>query len=63
MCESQAILVKNGVEETLLNDVVLLEQTSEGIKLVNIRGETKVLKDVKLAKIDFLKHRIYFMPR
>lgn len=62
MCESKAVLVKSGSEEPLLDDVVLLEQTSEGIKLVNIRGEVKVLKNVRLAKIDFLKHTIYFEP-
>ncbi len=64
MCESKAVVIKNGSEEVLLDDVVLLNVREDGsIVLINIEGRELVVKELKLDRIDFIKHRIYFKPR
>jgi len=61
MCESKAILIKNNTEETLLNDVILLEKEGPKYILYNIEGKKLVLsEEYTLVKIDFLKHTIFF---
>ena len=62
MCESKALIVKNGREELLMEDVTYLETTPQELILVNIKGEKLVLKNHRISKIDFLKHRIYLEP-
>lgn len=57
MCESTAFLVKDGKEEKLLEDVVLLKPEGNKIILKNILGETQEIEAV-VDHIDLLGHRI-----
>ena len=59
MCESKAILKKDGSEELIMDDVVLLEMTDRGILLIDIKGERKLLENHVIDYIDFIKHKIY----
>ncbi len=64
MCESRAVVVTNGSEQLLLDDVVELRVLDDGsIKLVNIEGREMILRDLSLHRIDFVNHRIYFVKR
>ncbi|RLG81410.1 MAG: RNA-binding protein [Thermoprotei archaeon] len=61
MCESKAVLLKNGEEETIMDDVVLLETKDHKYVLYRIDGnKIELSKEYKLLRIDFLKHKIYF---
>ncbi|MCD6488185.1 MAG: CooT family nickel-binding protein [Desulfurococcales archaeon] len=59
MCESKAILKKDGSEEPIMDDVALLEMTDRGILLIDIKGERKLLENHVIDYIDFIKHKIY----
>lgn len=61
MCESKAVIVKSGKEETIMDDVVLLERIDHRYVLYRIDGRKVELPEgYRLLRIDFLKHRIYF---
>ena len=61
MCESKAILLKNGEEETIMDDVALLERLDGKYVLYKIDGsKIELSEEYRLLKIDFLKHKIYF---
>ncbi len=62
MCESKAIELTEAGEKLLLDDVALLENKDDAIILYNIEGKKIELpKDqYVIARIDFLKHKIYF---
>ena len=57
MCESTAFLKKNGEEEKLLEDVVMLKPQGEKIVLTSILGDTKEVDGV-VDHIDLMNHRI-----
>jgi len=64
VCESRAILLIDGEERTVLDDVVDLVVLEDGsVKLVNIEGRELVLRDAALYRIDFINHRIYFVKK
>ncbi|BBO68759.1 hypothetical protein DSCA_26890 [Desulfosarcina alkanivorans] len=44
MCDVNVFVVKNGVEEKVLENVDLIEEVPDGIRLVNIFGEERTLK-------------------
>lgn len=44
MCDVTAYLIKNGAEEKILENVDVVEETSDGIRLMNIFGEEKSVK-------------------
>jgi predicted RNA-binding protein len=43
MCDVNAILINNGAEENILENVDLVEEVAGGMRLVNIFGEEKTL--------------------
>jgi predicted RNA-binding protein len=58
MCESSAYLKnKDGQEELLLEDVVMLKPSGGRIVLMNILGEKKEI-EAGIEQIDLLKHKI-----
>ncbi|RLG73458.1 MAG: RNA-binding protein [Thermoprotei archaeon] len=60
MCESKAVVIINGREEKIMDDVALLEMKNGKVILRDIIG--KVLEiNYTLVKIDFLKHKIVFV--
>jgi predicted RNA-binding protein len=57
MCESTAFLKKNGDEEKLLEDVVMLKPEGSKIVLTSVLGETKEVEGA-VDHIDLMNHRI-----
>ncbi len=62
MCESKAVLVANGREEEIMDNVALLEIRNGKILLKDILGESLEVNYV-LSKIDFINHKIVFIKR
>ena len=61
MCESKAILLRDGKEETIMDDVALLEVKDHKYVLYRIDGnKIELSEEYNLLRIDFLKHKIYF---
>jgi len=59
MCESNAFVLRGDGEEALLEEVAVIEPIEGGYKLVGLFGEETVVKG-KLARIDFIKHKVLF---
>ncbi len=57
MCEAHVYIVRNGEEEKVLEDVDLIEVVQDGIRLVNIFGEQKVLK-ARLKSYDSSERKV-----
>lgn len=57
MCESTAFLKKNGDEEKLLEDVVMLKPEGGKIVLTSVLGETREVEGT-VDHIDLMNHRI-----
>ena len=58
MCEAKVYVAKNGDEEQIMQDVVLVQPEGETCLLVNLLGEQKLVQG-RIERIDFLKHIVY----
>ncbi len=61
MCDTTAFIVRNGIEEKLLENVDRVEFDGDAIAISNIFGEEKTLK-ARLKLIDTRENRILFEP-
>ncbi|OQY50803.1 MAG: RNA-binding protein [Desulfobacteraceae bacterium 4572_87] len=61
MCESTAYILRDGKEEVFFEDVDVLENSSHGVKLVNIFGETKQIQ-AKIRQFSLIEHKIILEP-
>lgn len=59
MCEAHAYLLRNGVEDKILESVDLVEFDGDQVKLVNIFGEQKILK-ARLSRYDGRQGKMLF---
>ena len=59
MCDINVFVVKNGVEEKVLENVDLIEEVDDGMRLVNIFGEERTLK-AKMIRYDNSGKRMVF---
>jgi predicted RNA-binding protein len=57
MCESKVVLLKNGRETVVMEDVVRIEIDGEKIKLYGILGESSEVEG-KITLMDMKEHRI-----
>jgi len=57
MCESSAYILKNGKEELLMEDVDLLEDNNDQIRLVNLFGEEKNIQ-ARVKRLSLVDHKI-----
>ncbi len=57
MCEANAYLVKNGKEELVLEDIMILRPEGNGLYLQNIFGEQKRIK-AHIRELNLVDHRI-----
>ena len=57
MCEAAAYVLRNGQEELLLPDVDIIEPEGDGLRLVNIFGEQKVIKG-NIERLNLINHKI-----
>ena len=62
MCEASAYVLKNGQEELLLSDVDIIEPEGEGLRLVNIFGEQKVI-NADIQRLNLVNHKIILVER
>ena len=61
MCESTAYILKNGNEEVFFEDVDALENRENEIELVNVFGETKIIR-AKIRQFSLVDHKIILEP-
>ena len=62
MCEAAAYVLKNGQEELLLSEVDIIEPDGEGLRLVNIFGEQKVIK-ADIYRLNLVNHKIILVEK
>ncbi len=58
MCESKAVLMKGGTKEVLMEDVVRVEVTLNGVKCIDIMGHERAVEGVRLLYADLMGHEI-----
>lgn len=61
MCDVNVFVVKNGVEEKVLDNVDLIEEVTGGMRMVNIFGEERTLR-AKMVRYDNSEKRMVFQP-
>ncbi len=63
MCQATVYLDRNGQEEEIMRDVILLEPEEEegGLRLQAFFEEPVTVK-ARIARIDFLKHTVTLIP-
>lgn len=61
MCESSAILIKDGNEDVLLDSVDSFESDGDLIKFQNIFGEEKKIRG-RIKSISLIEHKIFIEP-
>lgn len=57
MCEANAYLMKDGKEELVLEDLMVLRPEGEEIYLQNIFGEQKKIK-ARIKELNLVDHRV-----
>ncbi|MGD0971123.1 MAG: CooT family nickel-binding protein [Desulfobaccales bacterium] len=57
MCEAAAYVLRNGQEELLLSEVDIVEPEGDGLRLVNIFGEQKVIEG-GIHRLNLVNHKI-----
>ena len=61
MCDVSVFVIRNGVEEKVLDNVDLIEEAAGGIRLVNIFGEERTLK-ARMVSYNNSAKRMVFQP-
>lgn len=59
MCDISVFLMKNGVEEKILENVDIVESVAAGMRLVNIFGEERTI-DARLIHYNNSEKRMVF---
>ncbi|MEW6658927.1 MAG: CooT family nickel-binding protein [Thermodesulfobacteriota bacterium] len=62
MCEAAAYVLRNGQEELLLSDVDLIEPEGDGLRLVNIFGEQKVI-NAAILRLNLVNHKLVLVEK
>jgi predicted RNA-binding protein len=57
MCEANAYLFKDGKEELIFEDLMILRPEQENLYLQNIFGEQKTIK-ARIKEMNLIEHRI-----
>ena len=57
MCEATAYILKNGQEELFLSEVDIIEPEGDGLRLVSIFGEQKVVR-ADIYRLNLVNHKI-----
>lgn len=58
MCESKVIIVKNGKEKILMEDVVRIEVENEKLRLYGLLGDMREIKG-RIVLMDLIGHKIF----
>ncbi|MBC8448425.1 MAG: CooT family nickel-binding protein [Chloroflexi bacterium] len=62
MCQATVYLAREGQEEEIMRDVILLEPTADGVRLSTFFEEAQTVR-ARLGRIDFLKHTVTLVPQ
>jgi predicted RNA-binding protein len=62
MCEAAAYVLKDGQEELLLSAVDIIEPEGDGLRLVNIFGEQKIIK-ADIHRLNLVNHKIILVEK
>ena len=62
MCEAAAYVLKEGQEELLLSDVDVIEPEGEGLRLINIFGEQKVIR-ATILRLKLVDHKVILVEK
>jgi predicted RNA-binding protein len=57
MCEANVFLVRNGAEEEIMRDVLVLENRGDDLYLADLLGNEKTVK-AAIKHIDFGSHKV-----
>jgi len=58
MCESTAVLLKDGKKETIMEDVARMVFRGTGVDLMDIMGEKKEISNVRIIEANLMNHEI-----
>jgi hypothetical protein len=61
MCDVSVFVIRNGAEEKVLDNVDLIEEGADGMRLVNIFGEERTLR-AKMVSYNNSAKRMVFQP-
>ncbi len=62
MCEATAYILRNGQEEIFLPDVDIIEPEGDGLRLVSIFGEQRVIK-ADIASLNLVNHKVILVEK
>jgi predicted RNA-binding protein len=62
MCEAAAYVLKDGEEELLLESVDIIEPEGDGLRLVNIFGEQKIIR-ADIQRLNLVNHKIILVEK
>jgi len=57
MCQARVWVVRDGAEEEIMRDVILVEQTPQGVRLHTFFEEPRTLA-AEILTVDLLKHTV-----
>lgn len=63
MCQMNVVFDHDGEEETIMNNVTLLEVTDDGVLVSTLFEEPKLVKSARVKNIDFLNGKITLNSR
>lgn len=61
MCQATVYLAGDGQEEEIMQDVILLEPVTNGVRLITLFEEPQTVR-ARIRRIDFLKHTVTLVP-
>ncbi|MGI6206589.1 MAG: CooT family nickel-binding protein [Anaerolineae bacterium] len=61
MCQAKVYLAANGSSELIAEDVIMLEEVPEGVRLATFFEEPQLVR-ARVVSVDFLKHTVNLVP-
>ncbi len=61
MCDVNVFILNNQVEEKVLENVDVIEETADGMRMVNIFGEERILK-ARMVLYNNSQKKMVFQP-
>ncbi|NPV10015.1 MAG: CooT family nickel-binding protein [Anaerolineae bacterium] len=61
MCQAKVYLTANGSPELVAEDVIMLEEVPQGVRLSTFFDEPQVVRG-RVRRVDFLKHIVDLVP-
>jgi predicted RNA-binding protein len=62
MCEAAAYVLRDGQEELLLSDVDTIEPEGDGLRLINIFGDQKVI-NASIHSLNLVNHKVILVEK